>query len=173
MAYNTGKSSPSLSRIPCNSGKGSPSFNPRNITKDVLQHGDICPNPGSTSNAVPRTCQTCSKKLVRNHRGISCCSCGHWHHIKCAGLSPKDFKLIVKNNKLISRVDLLIMPTVGAAILGPQWWKLWTVYFLGCRPTNGSWTHTQQQHWRLTRRPAYQQGCIADCSYQFNQHGWI
>ena len=48
--------------------------------------GDISPNPG------PESCTVCRKVVAKNHRAVSCSSCSQRIHIKCSGISPKEYK---------------------------------------------------------------------------------
>ena len=50
--------------------------------------GDINLNPG------PDRCHHCSKTISRNHRALSCNECNKHFHIRCGGVSPKQFKSI-------------------------------------------------------------------------------
>ena len=46
--------------------------------------GDIISNP---------TCPVCDKRVAKSHRAISCDGCSLWCHIKCGGVSPKEYKM--------------------------------------------------------------------------------
>lgn len=48
--------------------------------------GYISPNPG------PESCTVCGKVVATNHRAVSCSSCSQRIHIKCGGISPKEYK---------------------------------------------------------------------------------
>ena len=48
--------------------------------------GDISPNPG------PERCTVCRKVVAKSHRAVSCSSCSQRIHIKCRGISPKEYK---------------------------------------------------------------------------------
>ena len=48
--------------------------------------GDISRNPGPESYTV------CRKVVAKNHRAVSCSSCSQRIHIKCSGISPKEYK---------------------------------------------------------------------------------
>ena len=52
--------------------------------------GDISLNPGPVKNP----CGLCSKSVASNHRAVLCEVCYYWQHIKCAGISPSEYKLL-------------------------------------------------------------------------------
>ena len=46
--------------------------------------GDVNPGPGH--------CSVCSKQIACNHRAINCNTCESWCHIKCGGVTLKEYK---------------------------------------------------------------------------------
>eukprot|EP00794_Sanderia_malayensis_P006479 gene6479-7218_t len=54
----------------------------------LLQCGDINVNPGPAK----YPCGVCDKAVALNHRAINCDECEFWVHIKCIGLSGKDYE---------------------------------------------------------------------------------
>ena len=58
----------------------------------LAMSGDINPNPGPS--VVNKKCQTCGKAILRHHRAAPCESCGASYHLKCAKVSPADYKNI-------------------------------------------------------------------------------
>ena len=57
--------------------------------------GDISPNPGPKhAEAGTIKCNNCSRKIAVNHRAIRCESCRMWFHIKCGGVTAKEFTLL-------------------------------------------------------------------------------
>lgn len=56
--------------------------------------GDVCPNPGpgiSARNINMPKCNTCGRTVARNHSVVRCQSCQFLYHIKCSGLTLKDY----------------------------------------------------------------------------------
>lgn len=53
---------------------------------------DICPNPGPPVGGCKTKCHSWSKVIIRNQRVVDCSSCRMRYHIKCGGLSVKNFK---------------------------------------------------------------------------------
>ena len=51
--------------------------------------GDIIPTPGPTNE---NCCPVCNRSVAKNHRAVSCDSCTRWCHIKCGGISVKQYK---------------------------------------------------------------------------------
>ena len=51
--------------------------------------GDIIPTPGPTNEHY---CPVCNRSVAKNHRAVSCDSCTRWCHIKCGGISVKQYK---------------------------------------------------------------------------------
>lgn len=51
--------------------------------------GDIIPTPGPTNE---HCCPVCNRSVAKNHRAVSCDSCTRWCHIKCGGISVKQYK---------------------------------------------------------------------------------
>lgn len=51
----------------------------------IVTSGDISPNPG------PNKCSGCSKTVSQNHRAVNCESCKLYYHIKCGGVTQKDY----------------------------------------------------------------------------------
>lgn len=72
-----------------------PTTQPVYRSKDVitviilLLSGDIQLNPGP----VQFPCSVCQKAVAKNHRALQCDSCDTWTHIKCDGITPKEYKL--------------------------------------------------------------------------------
>ena len=57
--------------------------------------GDISANPGPKHAEVgTMKCNICSRKIAVNHRAIQYESCRMWFHIKCGGVTAKDFTLL-------------------------------------------------------------------------------
>ena len=46
----------------------------------------ISPTPG------PESCTVCRRVVAKNHRAVCCNSCSQQIHIKCGGISPKEYK---------------------------------------------------------------------------------
>ena len=51
--------------------------------------GDIIPTPGPTNE---NCCPVSNRSVVKNHRAVSCDRCTRWCHIKCRGISVKQYK---------------------------------------------------------------------------------
>ena len=64
-----------------------------NLTRLALC-GDISPNPGP---CVKTKCKTCERTLARNHRTMWCETCNLLYHLKCSGLSIKNYQQIQLN----------------------------------------------------------------------------
>ena len=63
-----------------------------NLTRLALC-GDINPNPGPhTIERRKSNCKTCEQTLAWNHRTVWCQGCKFSHHLKCSGLSMKNYK---------------------------------------------------------------------------------
>lgn len=69
--------------------------------KRLLLSGDCHPNPGPST--VRKKCDTCHKSISRNHRVLLCSVCESWNHIKCAEVSPSEYK------RLKSQINLTWM----------------------------------------------------------------
>ena len=54
--------------------------------------GDIEPHPGPGSGKDTNCCPVCKKKVLRNHRAISCDICQKWCHIKCGRVTPRVYR---------------------------------------------------------------------------------
>ena len=54
--------------------------------------GDVCPNPGPPTTKL--SCHTCSRTIVRNHRGLHCYLCGLNYHMKCGQVTAREYKSI-------------------------------------------------------------------------------
>ena len=62
----------------------------------LLISGDVNQNPG------PGPCLICLRTIAKNHRAVSCYKGHNNIHIKCAGVSPKEFMVMINtNNKYI------------------------------------------------------------------------
>ena len=53
--------------------------------------GDISPNPG------PDKCNTCFRKIARNHRALYCTSCNGKYHMKCGKVKPNEYKRLLQS----------------------------------------------------------------------------
>ena len=61
----------------------------------LLKSGDISPNPGPAKEQCKRekrTCTECGRVVARNHRATQCDGCSMWTHIKCGGVSSKEYR---------------------------------------------------------------------------------
>ena len=79
------------------------SFNP--VALSVVRSGDIHPHPGphrqcnSTCKSAVRQdssrkkCKECDRTIARNHCATICDCCSLWSHIKCGGVTPKQYLL--------------------------------------------------------------------------------
>ena len=56
--------------------------------------GDIHPNPGPSSTE----CTVCYKSVAKNHRAIACDLCSKWCHIKCGGVTPKEYRQLQRED---------------------------------------------------------------------------
>lgn len=80
------------------------SFNP--VALSVVRSGDIHPHPGphrqcnSTCKSAVRhdssrkKCKECDRTIARNHRATICDCCSLWSHIKCGGVTPKQYLIL-------------------------------------------------------------------------------
>ena len=57
----------------------------------VAISGDVSLNPGPS---VKSKCSGCSRTLARNHRAVLCDCCKGLSHIKCANVTPSEYKRI-------------------------------------------------------------------------------
>ena len=57
----------------------------------VAISGDVSLNPGPS---VKPKCGVCSRTLARNHRAVLCYCCKGLSHIKCANVTPSEYKRI-------------------------------------------------------------------------------
>ena len=73
--------------------------------------GDINLNPG------PDRCHHCSKTISRNHRALNCSECNKHFHIRCGGVSPKQFKSIQPQNWICNVCLLFNLPFSGDVTL--------------------------------------------------------
>ena len=62
----------------------------------VILAGDIHCNPGP----VRFPCGVCKKPVATNHRALECEGCQYWVHIKCGGITPKEYEQF-QTNKLL------------------------------------------------------------------------
>ena len=63
-----------------------------NLTR-LTTSGDINPNPGPSNNGnSAEQCSVCRRTIASNHRAITCDLCNHWCHIKCGGVSPREYQ---------------------------------------------------------------------------------
>lgn len=53
----------------------------------ILLCGDVHPNPGP----VTYPCIVCSSPVANNHHALCCDSCDKWVHIRCAGISEREY----------------------------------------------------------------------------------
>ena len=80
------------------------SFNP--VALSVVRSGDIHPHPAphrqcdSTCKSAVRhdssrkKCKECDRTIARNHRATICDCCSLWSHIKCGGVTPKQYLIL-------------------------------------------------------------------------------
>ena len=57
--------------------------------------GDINPNPGPRN---PKSCSFCTRTVAINHRALECACCFKKCHLKCCGITVKEFKQINLSN---------------------------------------------------------------------------
>lgn len=62
----------------------------------LLTSGDISENPGPGLGKL--SCYKCTRTIARNHWSLVCSLCGSAYHIKCGNVTPKDFKIIQRND---------------------------------------------------------------------------
>ena len=77
------------------------SFNP--VALSVVRSGDIHPHPGPHRQCNPtcksavrhdsshKKCKECDRTIARNHHATICDCCSLWSHIKCGGVTPKQY----------------------------------------------------------------------------------
>ena len=80
------------------------SFNP--VALSVVRSGDIHPHPAphrqcdSTCKSAVRhdssrkKCKECDRTIAINHRATICDCCSLWSHIKCGGVTPKQYLIL-------------------------------------------------------------------------------
>ena len=68
-------------------------------------------NPG------PNRCYHCSKMISRNHQALNCNECNKQFHIRCGGVSPKQFKSIQLQNWICNACLLFNLPFSGDVTL--------------------------------------------------------
>ena len=54
--------------------------------------GDINPNPGPTVGKTTSKCSFCGRAVAKNRLAITCASCCQQTHIKCGGITVKNYK---------------------------------------------------------------------------------
>ena len=55
--------------------------------------GDVESNPGPAFNSkIITLCSVCQKNVRSNNRAIECNVCKHWCHIKCGGISLREYR---------------------------------------------------------------------------------
>ena len=62
----------------------------------VILAGDIEFNPGPRNNTFKYACPACLRTVAKNHRAVECDMCQNWYHIKCEGISPKTYNVMVQ-----------------------------------------------------------------------------
>ena len=60
----------------------------------ILCNGDISLNPGP----MKYPCGRCYKAVAKNHRAIYCEVGNQWWHIKCANVTPQEYKDLEQNS---------------------------------------------------------------------------
>ena len=58
--------------------------------------GDVQTNPGP----IKYPCHTCHRPVANNHRAMGCENCGVWVHIKCGGVTPKQYEAYQRGDGL-------------------------------------------------------------------------
>ena len=61
------------------------------ISDNLAISGDVSLNPGPSEKSK---CSVCSRTLARNHRAVLCDCCKGLSHIKCAKVTPSEYKRI-------------------------------------------------------------------------------
>jgi len=69
-----------------------------NVILLLMISGDINPNPG------PVSCPYCHRTIAKNHRFVCCTRCNSSYHIKCANISPKEYKIMQADNSFFCTV---------------------------------------------------------------------
>lgn len=52
------------------------------------------PNPGP----VATPCKVCMRPVIKTHRAVRCTECYHMHHIKCANITPDEYKTMKRSS---------------------------------------------------------------------------
>ena len=75
--------------------------------------GDINPNPGpNTSENTKLKCKPCERTTARNHRTVQCLECQLPYHLKCSGLSMKNFQQVQSNTGFSWICNLCLLATL-------------------------------------------------------------
>ena len=62
----------------------------------IILSGDVHSNPGP----IKYPCHACQWPVANNHRSMGCESCGIWAHIKCGGVTPKQYEAYLQGDGL-------------------------------------------------------------------------
>ena len=62
----------------------------------IILSGDVHSNPGP----IKYPCHACQRPVANNHRAMGCESCGIWVHIKCGGVTPKQYEAYLQGEGL-------------------------------------------------------------------------
>ena len=54
----------------------------------IILSGDVQTNPGP----IKYPCGTCQRPVATNHRAMACDLCNTWVHIKCCGMTPREYE---------------------------------------------------------------------------------
>ena len=60
--------------------------------------GDISSNPGPITQKTSKSCSVCTRTVASNHRTLTCDTCFLKTHIKCGGVTPKEYKQFQSSN---------------------------------------------------------------------------
>ncbi len=77
----------------------------------IFVSGDIHSNPGPIQNP----CGICKKPVANNHRALECESCFYWVHIKCGGITPKQYEHFKYNTHLTWECPNCLLPNVTSS----------------------------------------------------------
>ena len=85
----------------------------------LVESGDVCPNPGPTTAAHnPAKCSVCKKTVAKTHRAITCDFCQKWCHIKCGGVTARDYRRFQLEEEIPWICPICTMPTDLQSCLG-------------------------------------------------------